>query len=413
MTAVRVAHLVSHPVPYFAPLYRELAGRPEIDLTVYFYSDATLREFADAGFGRPVAWDVPLLDGYRSRFCASASKTGIADAFLRRPNWDIVREVASGRYDVLWVHGYAHLTTWLAVAAARVRGMRVLIRDEQTLLHPRPLHVRLFKEIALRALYSQSSALYIGEENRRYFRHYGMPDERMHAARYCIDGDALRVRFDAAVRRRSEIRARFGIAGDAPVVMFCGKLIEKKQPLRLIEAFARVRRGAECSLLIVGDGPLRAEAEARVARLDVDDVHFGGFVNQSEIAEAYAAADVFVLPSGLHETWGLVVNEAMTCGLPVIVSDKVGCATDLVRDGVTGFVVPHDSTARLADAIETLVGDAGLRARFGHASRSRIAAYSIAAAADGIVAGCLGDGAQLLADDRNADTKLTEASHGR
>jgi glycosyltransferase involved in cell wall biosynthesis len=387
---LRVAHLVSHPIQYFAPLYRELASRREIDVTVFFYSDATAREFIDPGFGRSVTWDTPLLDGYRYRFMASASRTDLSSRVLKRPNWDIVREIASGRYDVLWVHGYAHLTTWLAGAAARGRGMRVLIRDEQTLLHTRPLYKRLLKSVALRALYSQASALYIGEQNRRYFRHYGMSDARMFAAPYCVDNAYFQARADELAPRRDEIRARFGITDGAPVVLFSGKLIAKKQPLLLIEAFARVHRERGCHLLIAGDGPLRATAEQVVARLGVADVHFAGFLNQGEISDAYAAADVFVLPSMLHETWGLVVNEAMNFGLPVVVSDKVGCGVDLVREGRNGFVVPHDSVERLAAAIDALVAAPAMRARFGDESRRIIDGYSIERAADGIVAGCVG-----------------------
>jgi glycosyltransferase involved in cell wall biosynthesis len=386
---IRIAHLVSHPIQYFAPLYRELASRPEVDLTVLFYSDATVREFHDAGVGRAVEWDVPLLGGYKHRFLPSAARTPIAGPFLRRPNWDVVREVAFGRYDVLWVHGYAHLTTWLAVAAARVRGMRVLIRDEQTLLHGRPAHKRALKAAALRALYSQSSALYIGEQNRRYFAHYGMRPERMWPARYCVDNERLQRRADELRPHRDAIRARFGITDDAPVVLFAGKLIEKKQPLLLIDAFARARRDHDAWLLIAGDGPLRAECEALVARLRVPNVIFAGFLNQTELPDAYAAADMFVLPSKLHETWGLVVNEAMNFGLPVVVSDKVGCAADLVHPGRNGVIVPHDDAGALAHAIGTLLADPSLRQFFGAESRRIIDAYTIAAAADGIVAAAL------------------------
>lgn len=387
---MRVAHLVSHPIQYFAPLYRELASRPEIDLTVYFYSDATARAFRDEGFGRTVAWDVPLLDGYRSKFLPSASRTGISGSFLRRPNWDIVREVVRGRYDVVWVHGYQHLTTWLAVAAARASGARVLIRDEQTLLHGRTAWKRWMKAIALRALYSQSSALYIGEQNRRYFQHYGMPEERLWPARYCVDNAFFGARAAELALQRCALRASFGITDEAPVVLFAGKLIEKKQPLMLIEAFARVRERRECWLLVAGDGPLRGAAESLVERLGVRGVRFAGFLNQTELPAAYAAGDLFVLPSQLHETWGLVVNEAMNFGLPVVVSDKVGCGADLVRDGENGFVAPHDDVSALADAIERLVADPELRARAGALSRAIVGRYSIEAAADGIVAACVG-----------------------
>lgn len=397
-----VAHLVSHPIPYFAPLYRELASRPAIDLTVYFYSDASARAFADAEFGRTITWDAALLDGYRAKFLPSASRTDLSARLLKQPNWDIVREIASGRFDVLWVHGYAHSTTWLAVAAARARGMRVLIRDEQTLLHGRPAHRRAMKAGALRALYGQSSALYIGEQNRRYFAHYGMPPERMFAARYCVDNDRLRDVAAALRPRRGELRVELGVDDDAPVVLFSGKLIEKKQPLMLIEAFARVRAQHPCWLVFAGDGALRGAAEQLVARLGVPGVRFAGFLDQQQLPAAYAAADMVVLPSKLHETWGLVVNEAMNFGLPVIVSDKVGCAQDLVHDGKNGFVVRHDSVGQLADAIDDLVCDGAKRASFGGESLRIVGAYSIEACADGIVAACVAGEKRRTAWTQNA-----------
>jgi glycosyltransferase involved in cell wall biosynthesis len=172
-------------------------------------------------------------------------------------------------------------------------------------------------------------------------------------------------------------------------VLFAGKLIEKKQPLLLIDAFARARRDHDAWLLIAGDGPLRAECEALVARLRVPNVVFAGFLNQTELPDAYAAADMFVLPSKLHETWGLVVNEAMNFGLPVVVSDKAGCAADLVRPGRNGFITAHDGPAALAHALSALMADPAMRARYGAESRRIIDAYTIAAAADGIVAAAL------------------------
>ncbi len=364
---VRVAHLVSHPIQYFAPLYRELARRPEIDLTVYFYSDATAREFYSREFGRMVRWDTPLLNGYRSRFCSSATRTDVDGGFPRRPNWDIIRKVTSGQYDVIWVHGYAHFNAWLVAVAVKACGARLLIREEQTLLDGRPWHKRALKQVALRTLFSQASGLYIGEQNRYYFRHYGMPEERLFPARYCVDNRFFREKASDLVPKRKEIRAAFGITDNAPVVLFCGKFIEKKQPLLLLDAFERVRRQKPCWLLVAGDGPLRPAAEDLVRRRRIPDVLMPGFLNQTEVSRAYAAADIFVLPSAFQETWGLVVNEAMNSSLPIIVSDRVGCAEDLVRPGWNGFVVSHRDPEALADAIAMLVDDEGIRREFGRA----------------------------------------------
>jgi glycosyltransferase involved in cell wall biosynthesis len=387
---VRVAHLVSHPTQYYVPLYRELAGRPQIDLTVYYYSAATLREFYDPGFGRSVQWDVPLLTGYRAKVCPSAARAGLDGGWRRGPNWDVVRTIVRGGYDVVWLHGYNHPTSVLSAVGARLVGARLMIREDQTLLHPRVWWKRAVKAVALRALFSQMTGLYVGAESRRYFAHYGIPARRLVWAPHCVDNRMFRERAASLAPDRSGIRASFGITDDAPVVLFCGKLIEKKQPIALLEAYERVRRQRPCWLLLVGDGAQRPEIEALVRRRGIPGVRIAGFLNQSELPAAYTAADMLVLPSVRHETWGLVVNEAMNFGLPLVVSDKVGCARDLVRPGWNGFVVPHQDRSALAGAIEALAARPEVRREFGRRSRALVDEYSIERCADGIVAACLG-----------------------
>jgi glycosyltransferase involved in cell wall biosynthesis len=181
-----------------------------------------------------------------------------------------------------------------------------------------------------------------------------------------------------------ELRRSFGITDDAPVVLFAGKFDPQKNVGLLLDAFEEVRREHDAWLLLVGDGAMGPEIRERAA----ERVLTPGFLNQSELTHAYAAADVFVLPS-VSETWGLVVNEAMNFGLPVVVSDRVGCGEDLVREGENGFVVAHDDPIALADALRALVGNAELRRRMGARSRELVSSYTITACADGIVAACL------------------------
>lgn len=386
---MRVAHLVSHPIPYQAPLYRELARRSEIDLTVYFYSDASVRGYHDVEFGRAVRWKTPLLEGYRSRFLPSAARTGVQRPYGDPPNWDVLREVWGDGYDALWIHGYAHANAWLAAAGTAFGGTRILIREEQTLLHGRPWYKSALKEVALPALFKRAYGLYIGEQNRRYLRHYGLAEERLFPARYCVDNEYFRTRAAELRPRRDPLRTRFGIEPDVPVVLSVGKLIPKKAPLVLLDAFARVRERRRCALLMAGEGELRGALEEGVRHRSIPDVHLAGFLDQDEISEAYAAADVFCLPSILNETWGLVVNEALNFELPVVVSDKVGCAADLVRHGRSGFVTPAGDATALAEALDLLVSHEELRQSFGRRGAERVAEYSIESCADGIVAACL------------------------
>ena len=157
-----------------------------------------------------------MLEGYRSRFLPSAARTGIQSRYGQRPNWDVLGEVLSDGYEALWIHGYAHANAWLATGGAALRGPRVLIREEQTLLHGRPWYVRALKETALRALFARTYGLYIGEQNRRYFLRYGLDDDRLFPAPYCVDNDYFRRRAEELRPRRDELRARYRDRGRRP-----------------------------------------------------------------------------------------------------------------------------------------------------------------------------------------------------
>jgi glycosyltransferase involved in cell wall biosynthesis len=172
-------------------------------------------------------------------------------------------------------------------------------------------------------------------------------------------------------------------------VLFSGRLIAKKQPLLLLKAFARVRNSHDCALLVVGDGPLRHEIEQVVARDRIPDVVFAGFQDQPSLGRAYAASDIFVLPSGWHETWGIVVNEAMNFSLPVVVTDKVGSAADLVQTGENGFVVPASDVDALAQSLEQLIVSRDLRMRMGEQSLRRIKEWHYGTTSEGIIQAAL------------------------
>src|SRR5205823_1467894 len=191
----------------------------------------------------------------------------------------------------------------------------------------------------------------VGTSNAEYLRHYGVSPERLFFAPHFVDNDFFATAADAARHQPGGARTRFGIAPGAVVFLFAGKFTAKKRPVDLLEALARLRAAnVDANGLFVGDGPLRAQLEQRARELGAPVV-FTGFMNQGEIAAAYAAADCLVLPSDGGETWGLVVNEAMACGVPAIVSDAVGCAPDLIDEESTGFTFPLGDIKALAQRI--------------------------------------------------------------
>jgi glycosyltransferase involved in cell wall biosynthesis len=385
-----LAAVAASPIHYQIPLYRRLASDPRLDLTVIFASTSGVRPY-DAGYGgQLIAWDENLLDGYKSIFLQRADRNDISKGFFALVDWDVVRHIWRGRYDAVWVHGYSYATMWLAILAAMTRRKPFLIREEQTILHKRPWLRAWIRTIVLRLLFWRAHGLYIGTNNRAFFERYGIPRPRLHWAPYAAENERLQAIANALAPKKAALQLELGIEpGSGPVVLFVGRLITKKQPLMLLEAFTRVRRRFPCHLLLVGDGELREELETRVESSRIPDVHITGFFNRSDVLKAFAASDVFTLPSALHETWGMVVNEAMNFGLPIVVTDKVGSAVDLVHNGHNGFVVGHSQITELVDALSCLVSDADLRRELGDRSTSMVRRWTHDRAADGIVAGAL------------------------
>jgi glycosyltransferase involved in cell wall biosynthesis len=383
--ALRVAALYSHPVHYIAPLFRRLSQRPEIDLTVFYLSRHGVDVAYDPLFGQSFKWDVPLLEGYKHKFLPNLRHDAGPGGFFSLMNLSVLREVRLGSYDALLVHGYEHCAKWMAFFAARSRGTSLVLRGESHLNEPRGAFRAFAKKIVLSWLFrSFSGFACVGKLNRQYFNAYGVPSDRLYLAPYSVDNEFFQTAAAGFRARRSELRGALGIADDRPVILCVGKLIDVKQPERLVQAFAKVRKRQACHLLLVGDGLLRPQIEATIRDLAIPDVHLAGFLNQSRIPEMHACADIFVLPSR-HEPWGLAVNEAMASGLPVVVSDRVGCHPDLVREGSNGYVFPHDDTGALADRLSILVANAELRNSFGARSRELIANWSLEETAGGIV----------------------------
>jgi glycosyltransferase involved in cell wall biosynthesis len=380
---IRLAVLAASPMYYHAAHYRAVAAHPALDLTAIFASSEGLRPH-DAGYAQPIVWDVPATGGYRHTFLRRADANEIGGGFMSLHDWDAVGAVVRGRYDVLWLHGYNFLTHQLAATTQRLLGLPLLVREEQTLLHPRPPLKAFAKFLALRLFLTQARALYVGTENRRWFERYGVPRERLHFTPYCVDNERLARAATELKPERTKLRESFGIARDGgPVVLTVARLILKKQPLALLDAFDRLRCDTNCTLLLVGSGSLEDEVRRKAEK--IPGVVVAGFLNQSEIVKAYACADVFTLFSARDETWGLAVNEAMNFGLPVVASDKVGCASDLVREDVNGFVVDHRDPAALAGRLGSLVSSPELRERMGAASRDAIREWSVDASLAGVV----------------------------
>jgi glycosyltransferase involved in cell wall biosynthesis len=221
------------------------------------------------------------------------------------------------------------------------------------------------------------AALYVGQRSRAYYAHYGYPSNRLFFSPHCVDTQWFRAR--ATEGERWRLRSLCNIAPEARVLLFAGRLLPFKRPVDVVLAAAKHRaRKLKTEVMIAGSGAVEADLRSAAARTGVR-LHLLGFRNQTEMPAAYAAADCLVLPSG-SETWGLVANEALACGRPIVVSSACGCAPDLAGDGSVGRTYPTGNAEALADAIGDLVA--------APPSASAIAAlsgaYSIEAAVAGI-----------------------------
>jgi len=383
---VRVAVLNTHPIQYFAPLYAYLTQtEPGMDITALYCTDYSLRGAIDRGFSQEVRWDIDLLSGYRSVFLGPAARERVPAGFLSLIVPELWRELRSGRYDVLWLHGYGYLASWVAFAAAKSVGMPVMLRGETHLGLSRPGWRRLLRDSVLRVFFRHIDAfLAIGSRNREYYLASGVPSEQIHMVPYSVDNDRFIEAAAAAKDDRAATRARLGIPVDLPVVLYASKLVERKHPHTLLRAASNLQlAGLDFALCMVGSGPMEAQLRSLSQELKLRNVSFVGFVNQNALPAVYSASDVFVLASA-SEPWGLVVNEVMCAGLPIIVSDEAGCAADLVEHHVNGWHVPSGDVTALAQALRLVLVDDAVRAEFGKASLKRIRQWSYAECAKGL-----------------------------
>ncbi|MGQ0590673.1 MAG: glycosyltransferase family 4 protein [Sphingosinicella sp.] len=380
----RVAFVNSHPIQYFAPLYAHINRSPDIEAVPIYLSDVSLRGGYDKGFGRAVKWDLDLLEGTDPIFVKNAGSHHFDQGLkLIAPDiWSIVR---SGRFDSLVVHGYAFGANHVAIAAAKSAGIPIMVRGESHLgLKGRGWKSKIRAAIIPHFYHRFDAFLAIGTANRNYYRSLGIPESRIFHFPYSVDNMRLLADSEMSPAQRSDYRSRLGLNGDNPAVLFASKFEKRKHADDLIRACGMLRReGLALQLVMAGTGEM--DAELRSLSEAEPDLHviFPGFVNQSELPKLFGACEIFVLPSE-EEPWGLIINEAMCAGLPVVASREIGAVTDLVYDGYNGQVFDAKDVRGLANALRPIVADPALRACMGSRSRAIIAAWSYVEAEQGL-----------------------------
>jgi glycosyltransferase involved in cell wall biosynthesis len=348
----RVAFVSTHPIQYFSPLFRQLAVYDGWKLNVLYCHRATAEEQSAAGFGNSFEWDIPLLDGYRYGFLNNVSRRPSLASYAGLDTPELAALIHDRQFDAVVVHGWHYKSAWQAIRACRKAGVPVLVRSDSHLRTERHVMKRAAKWPFYRWFIPRLDAcLPVGQWSRDYFCHYGADPSRVFVVPHCVDTARFSRQAVSLAAQRSDLRERWRLDPGSVVWLFAGKFIEKKRPLDFVKAIARAQQlGVSLQGLMVGDGPLRPVCES-YADANQANIRFAGFLNQSEIAQAYVAADALALPSDGGETWGLVVNEAMVCGRSCLVSDHVGCGPDLIEEGRTGGIFRLDDVDSFAAAL--------------------------------------------------------------
>ena len=358
-----------------------MAKHPKLQILVAFCSMQGAKKGFDPGFGIEVAWDIPLLDGYPWIHVPNRSPRPGLERFFGLINvglWDLIRK---GDFDAVVAYtGYAYASFWIAAIATKHRGSAFLFGTDAVTLRPRTgkgwkawFKVRL-KKLLLPFIFRLADVVIVPSSGaRRFVRRLGISEDRVVLTPFVVNNEWWEQQSQQV--DPVSVRASWGIPSNATVVLFCGKLQPWKRPYDLLQAFAQANV-PETYLVFAGEGPLRTFLEKEAQRLEIaDQVRFLGFVNQSQLPGVYRASDLLVLPSE-HEPFGLVVNEAMLCGCPVVVSDQVGARYDLVEEGKTGFVYPCGDVKALSTILREILPNKKRLQKMGEAARKRMENWS-------------------------------------
>jgi glycosyltransferase involved in cell wall biosynthesis len=366
---MRLAIITTHPIQYYAPLFKLL--QQQVDTMVFYTWGERSVEKHDPGFGKVIKWDADLLDGYNYQWVVNTATDAGSHHFKGIINPRLIKQVEAFKPGALLVIGWAY-HSHLKVLRYFKGKIPVWFRGDSTLLDEKPDFKNLLRSVFLKWVYSHvDHAFYVGANNKAYFQKYGLKEHQLSFAPHAIDNDRFAI---DRIEDVTALKQSLNINKEDTVILFAGKLEEKKHPLLLLEAFVRLNK-PKVHLLFVGNGIL--EQPLKTAASGNASVHFIDFKNQQYMPVVYQACDLFCLPSkGPGETWGLAVNEAMACGKAILVSDKVGCAVDLVKPNKNGDIFKSENADDLLRTLKKLTENKDQLTTYGHMSKDIIASWN-------------------------------------
>jgi 1,2-diacylglycerol 3-alpha-glucosyltransferase len=358
--------------PYRIPLFNELAKHPDIDLHVVFLAETDLELRQWQVYKEEIQFPYNVLSSWRKRI-------GPYNILLNR---GVGRALKSASPEVILCGGYNYVASWQALSWARTHRTPFLLWSESNLQDMRPGYslVEFLKNQFIRRC---AGFIVPGHSARQYLQSHKIKDDRIFTAPNAVDNALFASAATEARQHEAEFREQLALPDR--YILFVGRLVKEKGIFDLLAAYAKLdpQLRRDVGLVFVGDGASRAELQQRAESISPGIIMFPGFTQREQLGVYYSLAEMLVLPT-YTDTWGLVVNEAMACGLPVILSNAAGCAADLVKDQWTGLLVPPGDIQALTGAIERLLADRRECARMGVNSLEHISHYSPAAWSLGI-----------------------------
>jgi glycosyltransferase involved in cell wall biosynthesis len=371
----RVLFVASHAVQYQSPIFRRLATHPELDIHVAYCTLKGAEAAYDPEFGAKIQWDLPLLDGYP--WSEVPNRGSGKESFFGLYNPGLWRLIRTGNYDAVVCYiGYVRASFWIARLAAKLSNSAFLFGTDAVTLTPLDGRTwkRPIKRLLWPLLYRVATQVIVPSSGSRdLLLSLGLPSDRVTLTPYTVDNDWW-LEQSAGVDRTA-VRTYWGAKTKDLVILFSAKLQSWKRPLDLLHAFAKADP-SNALLVFAGEGPLRSQLEREAAGLGLASrVRFLGFVNQSQMPSVYTASDFMVLPSA-YDAFGVVVNEAMLCGCPVAVSDRVGAGRDLVAPVCGDFIFSCGDTDALAGILRRACGNPDKLAALGRLARQHLKNWS-------------------------------------
>jgi glycosyltransferase involved in cell wall biosynthesis len=364
---INLAIITTHPIQYYAPVFKLLHERKQINIKVFYTWGESAADKYDPDFGKKITWDIPLLDGYPYEWVHNTSPDPGSHHFRGIINPRLIEQVNTYKPNAVLVIGWAYKSHLKAICHFKNK-IPVLFRGDSTLTDETSVLRSTLKFVFLRWLYRHiDHAFYTGTKNKAYFKKYGLKESQLTFAPHAIDNDRFSSERDDEVLK---LKQSLDLVHTDLLVLFAGKLEEKKDPELLFDAIININ-DPKIHLLFAGNGVLEKSLKSKAK--SYNKIHFLDFQNQTYMPVLYQACDLFCLPSkGPGETWGLAVNEAMACKKAVLVSDKCGCAIDLVEDEKNGAIFRSGDMNDLILRLRQLIENKNLLNKYGQNSGSII-----------------------------------------